>query len=54
MTSQQTNKKIKEILSKYLENDKAIEMLKELNAVEGNKSFKDSMANLLKIFVTKP
>jgi hypothetical protein len=48
MTSKETNKKIKEILDKYLSHEKQVAMFRELKEVEGNVSFKKSIENIFK------
>lgn len=50
MTSNKTNQEIKSIIEKYLPKEKATQLFEELLKVEGNKSFKDSIANLLNLF----
>jgi len=49
MTSNQTNKQIKQILDKHLSHEQQLKMFTELSEVKGNKSFKGSIENLLKL-----
>jgi hypothetical protein len=49
MTSSKTNKEILSIIEKHLTKEKAINLFTELSTVDGNKSFKDSIKNLLKL-----
>jgi len=50
MTSKETNKEIVKIIGKYLTYQQAKDMFQELSEVKGNKSFMDSVKNLLKFF----
>lgn len=45
-TAQKTNEKIVQIITKYMSKKDAVEMLRELQEVEGNKSFKTSIQRL--------
>jgi len=49
MTSNQTNQEVKRILDKHLTKKQQVELFTELSEVKGNKSFKDSIENLLKL-----
>ena len=53
MTSKQTNEEIYKILSKHLDPWSALVMLTELSEVKGNKSFNDSIQNLIQIVTEK-
>jgi capsular polysaccharide biosynthesis protein len=49
-TSKETNKKIVEIVVKYISKENAAKLFNELSTVEGNSSFKTSIENLKKLF----
>lgn len=49
-TSTETNKKVKEIIDKYITPDNAKKMFSELEQVPGNASFKTSIQRLKELF----
>jgi hypothetical protein len=49
MTSNRTNEEIKKILDANIDKFTQVKLFKELSSVDGNKSFKDSISNLLKL-----
>lgn len=53
MTSNQTNIEIQKILDKYLSRTDQFKLFAELMEVKGNKSFRDSIANLYRIIKQK-
>lgn len=50
MTSKETNTEILKVVGEYLTYQQMKDMLTKLSAVKGNKSFMDSIKNLLKLF----
>ena len=49
MTSQKTNQEIKKILDKHLSREVQEALFTDLSKVKGNKSFTDSIQNLLSL-----